>query len=196
MRELSPNPNPNPLSPHIMPAKSKTHKVARPKKVKASLTVSVQAGRTVTTVSGNTRHMQAVSVRNAKPVDRKTTLASGIHSLNAKEFSLLSFIRKYYAENGIMPDRRIAQHEALFLTGLSNQKGSRMENGVFVSGACSACNVVWESLEAKGELARVLASGSRGSILARDEKAETENAIAYLRSQGYTVTAPRKIKKG
>lgn len=167
------------------------NKVSKEKRVKIkAVTGSAQSGRSTLTTQGKTVHLVSASIRNAEPVNRKVTLSGG-GNLTDKESKALTFIKDHVAKTGVMPSRRELQ-AFLYGAGLSAQQGARVENGVIVSGACSSANVIWQALESKGELARVLSSGARGSILARDEKAEIDNAIKLLRSLGYSVRKPTK----
>lgn len=165
--------------------------VKKNKKVKIQAVNAIaQSGRSALTTQGKMVHLVAGRIRNADSVNRKITLTGG-GNLTNKESKALGFIKEHVAKTGVMPSRRELQG-FLYETGLSTQQGARVVNGAIVSGACSSANVIWQALESKGELARVLSSGARGSILARDEKAEIDNAIKLLRSLGYSVRKPTK----
>jgi hypothetical protein len=148
-----------------------------------------QAGRATVTTHGNTVHLMAGSIRGAMPVNRSTVLNGGTN-LTGKEESALNFIKRHKTTVGVMPSRRELQ-TFLFESGLSTQQGTREENGKIISGACSAANNVWQALENKGAIARVLASGARGSVLAIDEKQAIKEAIALLKKNGYNVAKKR-----
>lgn len=166
-------------------------KVKENKRVKVkAINGASQSGRSALTTQGKVIHLVSSRIRNAEPVNRKITLTGG-ENLTGKESQALEFIRNHVAKIGVMPSRRELQ-TFLFESGLSTQQGARLVNGVIVSGACSAANVVWQALESKGALARVISSGARGSVLARDEKADELAAVKLLRSLGYSVRKPTK----